>query len=172
LNESFVDLIVNEWKIMNSSGREFIEKPNVISKLNVGTLLTKRIPSILVARELFYNKYTTRILSNIKNNKLNRSEYRLWNVVSSDEIDKRIKFIINYSRMTETSNLTATRKLISENKIKKQELESFNFSHYFHQKAFLKYINRVSSGKVGNDSFKDLKLSKKSWTLRNAVGNP
>lgn len=88
---------------------------------------TKRIPSILLARELWLSKYSKGLF----NSELDYDKfavnfgYRLWDIEEPGEIESRNLFVKEYIRRTETTNLASVQVAYTS-----QEQEIFDASYF------------------------------------------
>lgn len=104
--------------------------------------LVKRIPTILVAREMLLKKSIEMFDEKITRNKLAKEfNYRLW---TEEEIEKKLKFLQDYNRRIETENLFLTRKELNIDK-NEDSIKDFNLIKEiksFYKKSLKKYILR------------------------------
>lgn len=127
-------------------------------------ILTRRIPSIFVAREMMLEKYSRKLLvTNDENNLAKEFGFRKW---TQQELDKRLSFLFDYMRRLETSNLVIAsryRKQVLE-KYKQSEDEVIKTDYY--TLAYEKYIRE---GEISRENFYIPKLNsqkKELWKRR------
>lgn len=111
-------------------------------------LMTKRIPSIIVAREIMLEKYSKELLVEKDENRLAKIYgLRKW---TQGELSKRIDFLFEYMRRLETSNLVIAQRY------RQQVLEKYKQSddevvrtEYF----TLAYDKYIKDGEVNRENF-------------------
>jgi hypothetical protein len=102
------------WYEADRTGTEIKISTNYPKTLDAIKAFTKRIPSILVAREIFLRKYSKYVLNEElinKNDMMTKFQYRLWNSNNTNEMEQRLQYISEYTRRVETTNLTNIAKL-------------------------------------------------------------
>lgn len=111
LNTEAKTITEGAWYEVQTSGRNFSQVEDVPGVLQVLELLTKRIKTIELAREIWIDKFTVPVLISAKNPELVAREYgyRAW----GDELKKRIDFLLEYTRRIETTNLRSLDNLLS-----------------------------------------------------------
>ncbi len=140
------------WKTINSRGREFgdlIEN----SRQKSAEFVIKRIPTILFARELLLEKYS----KDFFNERLDRTKlakeygYRVWNGLTNinieeeagenfTETDKRLRFLNEYTRRIETSNLLVGEKFKQMLEDRGEKVDLKNFTDRYFAEALRKYL--------------------------------
>jgi hypothetical protein len=102
-NKSLTAVDSNEWMEVDAKGSR-IEKVQNDYLLNMGSFITKRTHSILVARELLLDEYSSDLFQENYDKKIfeTQSGYRLWD---KTELDQRLGFMKEYFRRIETTNL-------------------------------------------------------------------
>ncbi len=99
------------WHVVDESGRYFIpitdDAPGV---LQVTELLTKRIKTIELAREIWMKEFTLPFMAASKDSEVIARDYgyTLW----GDEATKRFDFLVEYTRRIETTNLRSLENLL------------------------------------------------------------
>ncbi len=132
--ENFVPQLAN-WYQMDVNGELISPLEEQLSELNVNKSMLKRIPGILLARELWIDKYSKGIYQNNLTQKefAENIGYRLWNYSQSDELEQRVSYIRNYIRRVETTNLKSLKVLYYKRK-------KHGFTKEFYTKAFKKHF--------------------------------
>lgn len=99
-----------EWFEIESNGRSFAKMETVPGELQVLELLTKRIKTIELARQIWMKEFSLPIMALAENpQKLARDYgYKLW----GEDIEKRVEFLIEYTRRIETTNLRSVENLL------------------------------------------------------------
>ncbi len=136
-NHELVILDSDNWMVADAKG-DSVNKVEDDNLLKMSSFITKRIPSILVARELLMQKYSE-VLYKEKYDRtlLARNEgYRLWD---SEEMAKRLSFIKEYFRRVETTNLTSSVHFIERMKLRGVAIPSIEYSN----KYFIKALDRL-----------------------------
>ncbi len=98
------------WYEVDSNGRSFsqvIETPGV---LQVTELLTKRIKTLELAREIWVKEFTVPMMNAVSKPELlaRNYGYSLW----GEELSKRYNFLVEYTRRIETTNLRSLENLL------------------------------------------------------------
>lgn len=98
------------WTEIETSGRSSTIAPPR-GELDVAELLTKRIQTIELAREMWLEKYSLAIFEDIDQQKKLGIEhgYRLW---EDADVKKRQEFLTEYTRRMETTNLRSVENLL------------------------------------------------------------
>lgn len=101
-----------KWLEVNSLGRGFEILEAAPKELELISLLTKRIPSLQLAQEMWFQKNTIPIIQNLSSaQKLAQfSGYFLW----SDNLSERKQFLEEYTRRLDTTHLQSLANLISK----------------------------------------------------------
>lgn len=131
------------WYEIDSKGRNISQYENT-KRFAMGEFITKNIPSILIARELFFQKYSSFFHEELSSRELaEKHGYRLWSSSSdpSGELFQRVSFLKEYTRRIETTNL-----LVAEQFKKKfeQRGETWTYSTYnpsYYQRAMGNFYN-------------------------------
>lgn len=137
-----------QWYEIDEKGRSlstFDETRNYI----LGEFVTKRIPSILTARELMLKKYSLFVFKDIKAEALGATfGYRLWEkflVNEETDLALREKFLISFSRRQETQNLVIS-DLFFRRRLKRGEKIKVNvYDNSYFAKALSSYVNHLDS---------------------------
>jgi hypothetical protein len=101
----------NSWHEVESTGRSFSSLTEIPGELQVLELLTKRIRTIELAREIWIKDQTLPLLNSLSDaEKLARNYgYNLW----GEEFTKRLDFLVEYTRRIETTNLRSLENLLT-----------------------------------------------------------
>lgn len=160
-NSELTKLESDVWLEVDAKGRSLAPALDNIHWLTMGEFITKRIPSLLVARELlltqysqfaFQEKYDPTILAI-------RNGYRLW---SQEDYKLRLSFLKEYFRRSETTNLLVTAQFSDRLKEVGEAIKSMEYGNYFFIKALDKYYSyddynqEKESGEVLNSTTKIL----------------
>ena len=139
----------------------------------IGELLTKRIPSIYVARELLLEKYGKYLKAVDDPNLLARTyNYRQWGELDKSKSDMHLRliFLKEYTRRMETTNLVTSGRL-REKLIKRGEIsDDMNYSIKFFNKALLNYMRQSDSNAIIRSDREVLNsTTKKFWKIINDI---
>lgn len=156
----------NEWFEVADQGRSYHKMELVSAPLQLMELLTKRIKSHELAREIWIQKFTLPVLSSFADPRLLAIEhgYSLW----GEESKKRFEFLIEYTRRIETTNLKSIDNLLTKIEASGHpvvrelgpNLYEFSLNHY------LKGLkNRYTDRRMQVREMNDLQYY--IWTLRN-----
>lgn len=156
---------VNElkWYEVAENGRNFSLAENDLGHLEITELLTKRIKTFELAREIWIDKYTAPIFATIENkqNMAIKYGFKIW----GEEISKRFDFMLEYMRRIETTNLKSIELLLSKNDI---QVEKGPGTNHF-QAALDSYLfglkKRYSNERSQVREMSDLQYY--VWILRN-----
>ncbi len=101
-----------EWYEVDGNGRSYSQLVEIPSHLQITELITKRIKTIELARELWVKEFTIPMMKvGDKAELLARNfGYNLW----GDELSKRQQFLVEYTRRIETTNLRSLENLITK----------------------------------------------------------
>lgn len=107
-------IVVSEetWHEVESNGRSFISMTEAPGTLQILELLTKRIKTMELAREIWLKDFTLPVLGSINEPvQMSRDHgYTLW----GDELDRRFQFLVEYTRRIETTNLRSLENLLTK----------------------------------------------------------
>ena len=100
----------SDWYEISPNGRVILGMEDVPGILQVAELITKRIKTIELSREIWVKNFTLSVMERINNPKLLAQEhgYSLW----GEEIDRRYNFLVEYTRRIETTNLRSLENLL------------------------------------------------------------
>lgn len=101
-----------KWYEVAANGRAFEQMSDVPGNLQVLELLTRRIKTIELAREIWIQKFTLPMLATIQDarNMAKNYGYRVW----GDDLEKRFSFLLEYTRRIETTNLKSLENLLTK----------------------------------------------------------
>jgi hypothetical protein len=139
----------------------------------IGELLTKRIPSILVARELLLKRYGTYISFTDDSEKLARAfNYRQWGdrSVKKSDMSLRLNFLKEYTRRMETTNLVTSGRLREKLLIRGEPTDDMDYSIKFFNKALVNYMRQNHSSEIIRSDREVLNsTTKKFWKIINDI---
>jgi hypothetical protein len=159
------------WIEVDEKGRSFSEATE-IHALTMGEFITKRIPSIMVARELYMGKYAEPFFRQTYDPEMlaKNDGYLLWGKLISGEGEKksnlelRLEFLKEYFRRIETSNLVTNARFRDRMSDRGEKISVAEYSNDFFITALNRYYkvgegikansNDKSSGEVLNSTQK------------------
>lgn len=137
------------WYEVSKDGEDILPYVGKENFLNASLGFLKRIPSLLITRELWLKRDILPMLKDDLDKKTMASNfgYRLWNIEDLNELQKRVNFIREYTRRVETTNLKSLLKVLPSPK--KQGLDATYIrkalvSHY----SAVKNLYNYSKSKV------------------------
>lgn len=137
----------DQWYVSRMPGK-LLEEVEADRKQNINEIITKRIPSLYVARELMLERYSKFLFEEESAKKLAQDYgYRLW---TSEELEKRKDFLWQFTTRLETSNIAVAeryRKAVVE---KYGIVEKDIIRNEFFKTALARYIQR---GEVNREKF-------------------
>ena len=171
-NKDELTLEAGKWYRIGQRGRE-ISRYFETKLQGVGELMTKRIPSILVARELLIREY-----SHFKNavstpNILAREySFRRWGSFSDPKSDMslRLNYLKEYTRRMETTNLLTSSRLREKLIARGEPTDDMEYSIKFFNKALVNFLGQ--SGRINTESSDREVLNsttKKFWKIINDI---
>ncbi len=141
-NEDKVQLDHGKWYEVDAKGREL--KNREAGVLAMGEFVTKNIPSIFIARELLFSKYSL-FTQEVLNDKELAEEYgyRLWQSRKSknSDLEQRLNFLIEYTRRVETTNLLVAEQFKKKLERSGEKWESSEYTQDFYRKAMGDFYN-------------------------------
>ena len=131
-NRDKKELPVGEWFEVNQKGSEIYGGEKLEKTYAVTEGFLRRIPTIQLAREIFFNKYTKSLFnSSLGKNELAKDfRYYLWE--GKEQLPKRLKFLDEYIRRIETTNVKVIAKVFKDHKPKV-------FTKVYYQEAMKKH---------------------------------
>jgi hypothetical protein len=155
-----------QWQEVEANGRSFASVAEASGMLQVMELLTKRIKTLELAREVWIRDFTLPILSVVSEPKKLAIDqgYTLW----GEEIDRRVQFLVEYTRRIETTNLRSLENLLTklENNGEKVNRELTDIQYSASLKHYLLGLkSRYDQKKMRVRDMNDLQYY--VWILRN-----
>ncbi len=143
-NTNVASLERDQWYRVDKKGR-ILEKENDITRFAMGEFITSNIPSILIARELFFQKYSS-FMHKSPMTDLELAEgygYRLWGEMGDSESDlnKRVSFLKEYTRRIETTNLVVMERFNNKLNERGEEVLNSEFSAKYYRRAIAHFYN-------------------------------
>ncbi len=132
-----------KWYRVGTKGRTLDEEEEM--RFSMGEFLTTNIPTIMIARELMYQKYSDFMHDpNLTDLQLADGKgYRLWGDVNepNSDFDQRIRFLKEYTRRIETTNLLVTERFNKKLKEKGEEVLNAEYSAKYFSRAIAHFYN-------------------------------
>ncbi len=171
-NKDVKEIEENTWYKLGAKGRE-IESYEESSLFHMGELMTKRIPTILVARELLLKEYSEFLAKTNDERVLAREfGYRKWGSFDNPKSDLslRFDFLKEYTRRMETSNLLASQRLREKLEGMGEKSNDMSYSATFFNRALVEY-QRGKNLNINIDSGREVLNStkKKFWKIINEI---
>lgn len=146
-NKDLTPVESDRWLVMDEKGRNFAKASENLNWLTMGEFITKRIPSLMVARELMLQRYSEFAFRE-KYDPLalaTKDGYRLWGSLKSidkkSDLELRLDFLKEYFRRIETTNLTVSSHFSDRLKERGESLKTMEYGNYFFIKALDKYYS-------------------------------
>jgi hypothetical protein len=110
-NPEVISISKTNWHEVDPSGRTYSSMDDAPGILQITDLLTKRIKTLELAREIWVEKFTLPLIQATKDpEKLARDYgYTFW----GEEIEQRYNFLVEYTRRVETTNLRSLENLLT-----------------------------------------------------------
>lgn len=165
-------LLQNQWYRIDPTGRN-ISDYNPPSLFGVGEFVTRRIPTIYVARELMMQKYSKFMYEDLSAMEMARDHGQLkWGELKNpqDDLAQRLSFIKEHTRRTETMQLLTSERfkerVLSE---RNEVLESMVYSERFFRKALVNFkFKREVEHQINPEGETLNSTQKKLWKVLNA----
>ena len=160
------EIKTESWHEVEPKGRAFSALEDVPAPLQILELLTRRIKTIELAREIWVSKYAVPVMTALGDaEKLAISYgYNVW----GEELQKRFGFLLEYTRRIETTNLQAIDNLLAKLEGKNEGLVR-DLSEDLYRASLNNYLlglkSRYDSKKMRVREFNDLQYY--VWILRN-----
>ncbi len=145
-NRTEIEAAFDIWFQVDSQGKDFSSKE--VNTVGLGDVVTRRIPSIFIAREFWFSRYGLPLSQeNLDPKELATEQgYRLWETESVNEqgkldLDARLDFWRVYSRKAETMNVYDMKRFKEHREFLRPSLDSFSVS--FFNKAAEAYLNSL-----------------------------
>lgn len=144
-NKELTPIEEDTWFTVDERGRE-VSKSSDVYWLTMGEFITKRIPSLMIGREIFLDRYS-RFLFEEKIDPMELAKvqgYRLWGKMKTDDgkksdLELRLEFLKEYFRRIETSNLLTNTHFRERLESRGEKSTMSNYGNYFFISALNKY---------------------------------
>ncbi len=137
------EIVAGQWYEVDAKGRYMREKPEP-GVLAMGEFVTQNIPTILIARELLFQKYSLFAHEQMNERELAEEHgYRLWGSRENKKSDyqQRLRFLIEYTRRVETTNLLVAEQFKKKLEQKGEKWNSSEYTQDFYRKAMGDFYN-------------------------------
>jgi hypothetical protein len=167
-SKEFTKLNPGVWMEIDSKGKSIKEAAEV-SRFAVGEFLTKRLPGIMIARELLMRDY-----SKDKRKLAIEDGYRLWGSMTPEENKKddlylRLEFLKEYFRRIETTNLLVTERFGEKLKSRGESIKVMEYGPYFYQLALERYLSYVEYSDDNEIGERLNSTQKKLWKIMHGI---
>ncbi len=166
---------VGEWFELSENGRKMTSAGvSMERKFGMGEFVSKRIPTILIARELMMKRYSKFIFSELTRLELARDHgYRQWVQYKNgdrSEIDRRIEYLKEYTRRMETTNILASKKIRGEYIASREQRRGATYSSKFFRRAIDAYLKRGDANTGQVVDYRELNsTSRPLWKRMHAI---
>jgi hypothetical protein len=171
-NKANTQLEAGKWYRIGQRGRDLTRYLDTQLQ-QVGELLTKRIPSIFVARELLLKEYSK--YKNFTNDPFvlaRKFGFRTWGKMEDPKSDMalRLQYLIEYTRRMETTTLLTSSRLREKLIARGEPTDDMEYSIKFFNKALVNYMRYTGSVSVeGSDREVLNSTTKKYWKIINDI---
>ncbi len=144
-NEEEYTLEKNQWYEISENGRYISSFQDVSSTFHFSELLTKRIPSILTAREILFENDSSFLYFQKNTSQKELAEkygYRLWNYQKDTEINDRVKFLTYFTRVVETDNLGRLQLYQKSLELRGEKFGESSFDSKYIERAMIYYSSQ------------------------------
>lgn len=135
---SKISVIDNSWNIVENHGRFHSLVSEVPGTLEILELLTKRIKTVELAREMWFQDFSLPVMNALKDKKLMAEEFGYW--LWGDELQKREDYLVEYTRRIETTNLSSIEKLTEKLLARGDDPGLQKLSENFYTKSLNHYL--------------------------------
>jgi hypothetical protein len=156
-----------EWHEVTANGRSYDLISQPAGELQLMELLTRRIKTLELAREIWIKEFTFPVVQSLQNQQQLAVQhgYFLW----GDELHKRFDFLVEYTRRVETSNLKAMDNLMARLE-QSGEKSSYELGDSYYRYALKHYVlglkNRYTNQRMQVREMNDLQYY--IWILKHA----
>ena len=170
-----VELATGQWFEINPLGTQLTDFPEGETKFLFHDLITRRIPTLLIARELMMRQYLGAILHG-EIDKLQiakNSGYKLWGSLkeANSDLSERAQFLIQYIRRVETSTILEGQRLARKVELKGGSLEKMEYDQRFYTSSMGSYYSSMKE--LHPQSFFDRppmnSTKKKFWSILHGI---
>ncbi len=157
-NKNLMTIQEDLWITVDERGRNYAQSEDV-NWLNMGEFITKRIPSIMLGREIFLKRYSEFAfrekydpIALAKND-----GYRMWGKMGAaegepkEDLELRLEFLKEYFRRVETSNLLSSSKFRERFEKRGEKNVTMEYGRYFFITALNKYYRFGESQKKNSN---------------------
>jgi len=144
-NERTFEPGIGNWYEVEPNGRDVQESSELINYLGVGEFITKRVPTLMVARELLYAEYSAFAFKSMPALELaSNYGYRLWGDLADEKSDMstRIKFLNEYVRRAETSNINVAKKFRERMSTRGEILTGLDYGPFMYSEALENFLRK------------------------------
>lgn len=160
-NKTLTDVEEDSWMEVDEKGKSFSEVSDT-HLLMMGEFITKRIPSIMLARELYLSEYSEfAFKKSYDAAQLAKDEgYLLWGKLKASEgspkenLELRLDFLTEYFRRIETSNLVTNSRFTERMNERGEKTSAMVYGNYFFITALNRYY-KIGEGISANSNDKE-----------------
>jgi hypothetical protein len=166
-NKELINLEPGDWMEVDAKGKT-IEKVLDLNLLHMGEFITKRIPSILVARELLMKEYSAFVFQQ-HYDRLALAKYNGYRLWDKTELDLRLNFLKEYFRRIETTNLLSAVHFREKMTARGFKTRPAEYSSIYFKKA----LEKLSAAEIYSEEQKTGEqlnsTTKKLWKMQNGI---
>lgn len=163
------------WYELNKNGRKssFVSS-NLKRLFAMGEFVTKRMSTIMVARELLIKRYSKFAFADMSRLELARDfGYRQWvhnKGKRSSEIDQRIEYLKEYTRRMETTNILASKKIKGQYVASRKVQRGSVYTNHFYTRAINTYLRRGDATTAQTVDYRELNSTRRPlWKRMHAI---
>lgn len=161
-----------EWYVVDKDGRSLTTYDDS-KKFNVGEFITQNIPSILIARELMFKKYSLFFHEDISAKKLaSEHGFLLWESGKDGrkDLDLRVGFLKEFTRRSETTSLQVTEQFRQKLADRGDEWKYDEYSRKYFRRAMGDFYNYNENATISSGKEEYLNSERKPfWKLINGI---
>lgn len=164
-NTETQNIDIGKWYEVDPKGRSVQDIPTP-DAFKIGEFVTKNIPSILVARELFFKKYSDFIHDPLTEKQLAKDHgYRRWGAKDKEgsDLNLRLKFLKEYTRRSETNSLLVSEQFRRRLKQRGEEWTYSKYSKDYYSRAMGDFLNYSDGGNILSGSKDALNSTRKAF---------
>ena len=168
-NKNLTNTPEDQWISIDEKGRSFAEASD-LRWLDVGEFITKRIPSIMIGREIFMQRYSGfSFRDKYDPVVLAKSDgYRMWGKLTAEagesksDLELRVEFLKEYFRRVETSNLLASSRFKERLEGRGEKALTMEYGNYF-------FINALNRYYLYGEKLRDISGDKETGEVLNST---
>ena len=170
INRDIFEVNLNQWYVVAEEGNNIMKHEDGDPNFSFGEYLTKRIPTIMLAREMLLAEYSKKLFNQtIDEQVLADLNYRLWDgkdKVIENEMEKRVDFLKEYTRREETTTLRVAKRFDELLVERGRPVDATPYNESFYQSAVNHFILMGNKRAYKSEDTEILNSTKKKfWEL-------